>query len=273
MKNFVSLVCALDFIEGNLQHRITVNDVANASYLSISHLQSMFGQAFHVSVGDYIVKRRLCLAARELINSETSVTEMAFDLGYANVESFTRAFKKQFLCTPSVYRKTNKFWELYPPLNMNEREGFSMVKKYDLTEIGEQILASKGTYVICVDIDGMDAINDKIGYAAGDAAIAESAARIGRSVAEGMPYYRIGGDSFAVLTQSPDVQVAEKVAQQILSYAKDDVAWGGGTFRYTLSMGIAKVPLDIKDAEETLKRSEEAMVKAKREGKNCYKVV
>ena len=273
MKSFVSLVYALDYIEDNLRRRITVNDVAYASYASISHLQSMFMRTLHVSIGDYVAKRKLCLAARDLIDTQKRVTDIAFDFGYSNVESFIRAFKKQFLCTPLVYRKTYKFSELYPPLNIYQKEGFSMVKKYDLAEISEQILASKGTYVICVDIDQMLAINDEIGYAAGDAAIAETAARIGRSIGEGMQYYRIGGDSFAVLTQSQDMKVAETIAQTIISFAEDDVSWSGGTFRFSLSMGIAKIPLTIKNAEDTLLRSEEAMISAKHHGRNCYKVM
>lgn len=124
MRSFLALICALDFIEENLKGRITTIDVADASYTSVSHLQSMFARTFNVSIGDYVVKRKLCFAAQELIDTEKSVTEMAFDFGYSNVESFTRAFKKQFLCTPSVYRKEYTFSELYPPLNFNVEFSF-----------------------------------------------------------------------------------------------------------------------------------------------------
>ena len=273
MKNFISLVCAVEFIENNVRNKITVTDVANASYLSLSHLQSMFHRILHISIGDYIAKRKLCIAAYDLINTEKNITDVAFDFGYSNAESFTRAFKKQFLYTPSIYRKKYRFSELYPRLMINEKEGFDMIKKYDLTEISEKILASKGTCVICADIDHLMAINKEIGHAAGDAAIADAATRIGKSVQAGMDYYRIGGDHFVVLTNSQDLSVAENIAKKIISHSDDDVSWSGGAFKFSVSMGIIKVPLENKDAKDTIERVEHAMLAAKEEGRNSYKVM
>lgn len=148
-----------------------------------------------------------------------------------------------------------------------------MIRKYGLEEIGEEILASKGTYVICVDIDDMIGINEKHSYAGGDAAIAETAARIGKSIDSEMNYYRIGADSFVVLTKSNDLPKAEKVAQSIIDLADSELTWSGGTFRFTLTMGITRIPLDLKDAKETLDQAEKAMIAAKNEGRNCYKVL
>ena len=273
MKNFISLVCAIEFIEQNLRERITVNDVAQSSYVSLSHLQSMFSRALHISVGDYIAKRKLCIAAFELTNTEKSITEIAFDFGYANIESFSRAFKKQFLQSPSAYRKEHYFSELYPRLIINEKEGFSMIKRYDLTEISEKILASKGTYIICADIDHLMVINEQRGYDAGDAAIAETAARIGRSIQKGIDYFRIGADHFVVLTKSTESADAEEIAKKIISYSDNEVAWSGVPFKFSVSMGIVKIPLDISDANETIEKSENAMIEAKREDRNNYKVI
>lgn len=273
MKNFISLVCAIEFIENNLKERITVTDVAQASYVSLSHLQSMFSRALHISVGDYIAKRKLCIAAFELANTEKSITEIAFDFGYANMESFSRAFKKQFLQSPSIYRKGHSFSELYPRLIINEKEGFNMVKRYDLTDISDKILASKGTYIICADIDHLMAINEQKGHDAGDAAIAEAAARIGRSVQTGTDYFRIGADHFVILTKSTESDVAEKIAQKIISYAENDVVWSGEPFKFSISMGIIKIPSDISDAKETIEKSEKIMIQAKKEGRNSYKII
>ena len=273
MKSFVSLVCAIEFIEDNLRYQITVTDVAEASYISLSHLQAMFSRTLYISIGEYIAKRKLCIAARDLIHSDRRVTDIAFDFGYANVESFTRAFKKQFLCTPSAYRKLYHFSDLYPRLIISEKEGFDMTKKYDLSEISDKILASKGCYIIAADIDHLLPINEKWGRGAGDMAIAQTAARIGDSIAPGMDYFRIGNDSFVVLTGSHDVAVAEDVARKIIAHADDEVHFGDVTFTFTISMGIVKIPLDIKDAKQSIDRSDAAMMAAKHEGRNCYKVM
>lgn len=273
MRSFISLVCAVEYIETHLRERISVSDVARASYLSLSHLQGMFSRTFHISVGDYVVKRKLCLAARQLGLTRRSITDIAFEMGYANVESFSRAFKKQFLQSPSVYRRENSLPELYPRLIINEKEGFNMIKRYDLTDISERILQAKGEYVICADIDHLLDINENIGRGAGDAAIARASARIAGSLESGMEYFRIGADHFIILTGSSDVALAESIAGKIISQADEEVVWSGEPFRFSVTMGLVKVPEDISDARETIERSEAAMIAAKKEGRNCYKVM
>lgn len=273
MKNFISLVCAIEYIETNLREQISVNDVALASYTSLSHLQSMFSRSLHVSVGDYISKRKLCIAALDLINTSKSITEIAFDFGYANVESFSRAFKKQFLRSPSAYRKDSQFYELYPRLIINEKEGVNMSNKYDLIAISEKILSSKGTYIICADIDHLMEINAQQGCAAGDAAIAETAARINRSIESGTDYFRIGGDHFAILTGSTEIDYAEQIARNIISCSTDEVPFSGGVLNFSVSMGIVKIPIEISDAKEAIEKAENAMITAKKEGKNTYKIM
>ena len=273
MKNFISMVCAVEFIEGNLGNRISVARVAEASYISVSHLQSLFSRTFHLSIGEYIAKRRLCLAAHYLTSTEISITDIAFDFGYKNVESFSRAFKKQFLLMPSRYRKEHTFSELYPRLMIDEKEGFTKMQRYDLAEISEKTLASKGTYIICADIDNLLPINEKLGHSAGDAAIAETSIRISQSIQEGMDYFRIGGDSFVVLTGKETPEIPEFIARSIIACSENDVKWSGGSFKFSISMGIVKIPADISNAKEAIEKSDAAMVEAKKEGRNTYKII
>jgi len=273
MRDFIALICAVEFIENNLRNRISVGDVSTAAYLSLSHLQSMFSRTLNVGIGEYITKRRLCVAARDLKDTAKSVTEIAFDFGYANVESFTRAFKKQFLATPSSYRRGHGVSELYPRLIINEKEGYDVAQGYDLTEISRKVLDARGSYIICADIDGLMRINEQMGFAAGDAAIAETATRIGKSIQDTMAYFRIGADHFVILTGSKEPSAAENIAQSIISYSDDDVSWSGGTFKFSVSMGIVKIPQDVRSAKETIEAAESATLATKKEGWNSYKVV
>ena len=272
IKNFISLILAIDYIEQNLRVKTTVADTAAAAYISPSHLQSMFYRAFRISVGDYIIKRKLCRAADDLINSSASITEIAYDCGYQNAESFSRAFKKQFLHAPSVYRKEYSFTQLYPPLTITEGSN-TMEKRYDLSEIMDCVQKAKGTYSMNIDIDYFDNINKTYSHNAGDMVIAETSARIGRSIAEGMKYYRIGGDQFVVLTGSDDLSAAETIAKKMLSYSETPIEFEGRTIKFTVSMGIIKIPADTMDAEQVMRDSNEAMMRAKSEGRNCYKII
>ena len=53
------------------------------------------------------IRRRLRLerAAWQLGRSRTPITEVAFDAGYGSLEAFTRAFRRAFRISPSVYRR------------------------------------------------------------------------------------------------------------------------------------------------------------------------
>jgi uncharacterized damage-inducible protein DinB len=53
------------------------------------------------------MRRRLLLerAAYQLGNTETSVTDIALDANYGSLEAFTRAFRKAFRISPSLYRR------------------------------------------------------------------------------------------------------------------------------------------------------------------------
>lgn len=54
---------------------------------------------------DYLRKRRLAFALKELRDREKSILNIAFDYGFSSHEAFTRAFKTTYGITPSMYRK------------------------------------------------------------------------------------------------------------------------------------------------------------------------
>lgn len=274
--NIIGLMCAIEFIEQNARAGLRVADVAAASYLSASHLQRMFADVFHCSVGGYITKRKLCQAAAELIGGGRPITDLALDYGYGSTESFSRAFKRQFLKTPSAFRRENRFSQLHPKLLFSDemmKGRYSMTRIFDQTEISAKIMAAKGTYIISADIDHLKQINDTLGHDAGDVALAETAARIEKSIGENAEFYRIGGDWFVILTGSASLEDAERIAKGILSFSGDEVKSGGSTFRFSLSLGIIRVPADIRDARTAIEQSDAAMVEAKRNGRSTYYVV
>jgi AraC family transcriptional regulator len=55
--------------------------------------------------GDYLRRRRLTLAAQELVRSDRKIIDLAFKYGYDTPESFSKAFQKQHGVTPSEARK------------------------------------------------------------------------------------------------------------------------------------------------------------------------
>ncbi len=275
MKNYLTLLKAVEWIEDHLTEGFSLDDVARASFLSLSHLHRLFSHAFGKPLKDYIVKRRLCRAAERLVDSADSVTDIAFSMHYSNSESFSRAFKNQFRVSPTEFRKTHRFTTLHPMyVKITDKGDKTMpsASRFDLSDLTEMMLTSKGTYIMDIDIDNLKPINDDIGRGAGDIAIAEVAKRIDLSIPEGARFFRAGGDEFVVITGSREQGVAESIAKAILSYADADFEFGGTRFKVSVTIGIVRMPDDLSDAEAELTRAENAMRLAKASNRRGYVV-
>ncbi|MDM5317365.1 AraC family transcriptional regulator [Fictibacillus sp. b24] len=134
----------LDYIEENLNERITLEGLAELACFSPFHYHRVFQFLVGESVMEYVRKRRLSHAAQRLLQSEEKVIDIAFDLGFQYHESFNRAFKKHYGRSPREYRSAT----VHPVslhqkayLNMNHYMGglnmeMKLIKKPALHIIG-----------------------------------------------------------------------------------------------------------------------------------------
>ncbi|MEM9632533.1 MAG: GyrI-like domain-containing protein [Pseudomonadota bacterium] len=110
----------LDRIEVTLEQPLDMAALASSASCSVFHFQRQFSAFVGLSVSDYSRLLRLKRAGQQLAFRETlSVTEIAFDAGYENLESFSRAFKRTFGQSPSEFRKAADWtlWhQTYDPL-------------------------------------------------------------------------------------------------------------------------------------------------------------
>jgi AraC-like DNA-binding protein len=88
---------------------VTIRDLATAFRLSRSHLQKKFKLQTGVCMGEWITEYRLQRAANLLENSNLSVKEIAYTIGYEHPSSFIRAFERRFTEAPTGYRKLNDY--------------------------------------------------------------------------------------------------------------------------------------------------------------------
>ncbi len=229
MDNLTLLNLALCYMEENLCENITAVVVAKACYCSPASLQKMLRRLAHYSVKEYIIKRRLTRAARDLLNCpEDSILDIALRYCYQSNESFTRAFESVWNCSPSAYRQKRSFADLCPRLNLSEfdygDEIMSRKKMVDISELYDLFKERKNCYFVCCDIHALVPINE-ISRKAGDLAIAETARRMDMCAGAEDLVFRIGGDEFALLTASEDRAYAQQIAEQIL-------AMNGQSFSY-----------------------------------------
>lgn len=215
MRNLDLLVESLNFIENHLCEEIKVADIANACCCSKSTLEKLFQCINHISVHEYVVRRRMMLAARRIAeHPEESLLAIALEYGYQSHEAFTRAFKNVWDVNPSEFRN-RKFVELYPRLGEPIKEGeMIFMKNVDISQLYDVFQERKNCYFICCDIKKMMSINE-IAHKAGDLAIIEALRRMEEAAGEEDMIFRIGGDEFCILTDSSSQERAESTAEKI----------------------------------------------------------
>lgn len=103
---------AIEYIEQNLKNEMHLDDIADAAYCSSFHFHRLFKQVVGDTPGNYIRKRRLTEAARELKDSDKRILDIAIEYGFESQASFSYAFKNQHFVSPGLFRK-GKLSSLY----------------------------------------------------------------------------------------------------------------------------------------------------------------
>ncbi|MGN1014152.1 MAG: helix-turn-helix domain-containing protein [Butyricicoccus sp.] len=94
-----------DYIERNLTRDIRLSDLAQVSLFSPWYSYRLFREYLELTPTEYIRRMRLAKAAERLREGKSRVIDVAFDLGFSNVDTFTRAFFREFGLNPSEYAK------------------------------------------------------------------------------------------------------------------------------------------------------------------------
>lgn len=95
---------AIQYMEDHLLEEISADEIAYHAHSSSFHFQRTFSILTDMTVGDYLRRRRLTLAAQELTTSNARIIDIAFKYGYETPEAFAKAFRKQHGCSPSEIR-------------------------------------------------------------------------------------------------------------------------------------------------------------------------
>lgn len=99
---------ALSWLEGHLAEADTVEAFAAASGYSLFHFARTFNRLVHHTPYDYIIRRRLSEAARQLTATRRRVIDIGLEAGFNNPETFARAFKRMFGIQPSQTRQAGR---------------------------------------------------------------------------------------------------------------------------------------------------------------------
>lgn len=95
----------LDFIKNNYQHDLSLEDISEKVFLSPSYINGIFKAETGMTIFDYLTKRRMEVARNLLLKQNMKIQDIAVNIGYNNIQSFLRTFKRYFQLTPIEYRR------------------------------------------------------------------------------------------------------------------------------------------------------------------------
>jgi two-component system, cell cycle response regulator len=139
------------------------------------------------------------------------------------------------------------------------------------TLIEQAMSRGKPLTALVLDIDFFKTVNDTYGHDAGDDVLREFALRIKRSIRGIDLACRYGGEEFVVIMPETDMAVAAMVAERLRRRIAADpfaIQQGTATIPVTISVGISAMRGKDDNAASILKRADQALYQAKRDGRN-----
>lgn len=94
-----------EFIDLHFKEEIRLQTVSDIAGMTPTAFSRFFKLRTGRTLSDYIIDLRLGYAARQLVDTTTSVVEICYDSGFNNVSNFNRIFKKRKGCSPSTFRE------------------------------------------------------------------------------------------------------------------------------------------------------------------------
>ena len=92
--------CAIEYINGNLEQSLTIQEIAQACNTSVSSLSHIFKKEMYISVHKFILKKRL-MQAYHRIRAGEMITTVALECGFRDYSGFYKQYKKAFGCSPT----------------------------------------------------------------------------------------------------------------------------------------------------------------------------
>ena len=119
-----------DYIEAHLTEEITLATLADLCNFSPWYAHRLFREHTGYAPAEYIRRMRLARSALRLKTERAKIIDVAFDLGFASVDGYTRAFRKEFGINPGEYAKSPvpiKLFVAYGVKFKELRKEFSLV--------------------------------------------------------------------------------------------------------------------------------------------------
>lgn len=122
----------IDLIEENMvknkMMEVDYEMIAKVTGTPIGLYQRIFTYICDISLASYIRKRKLTIAAEKILFNKRNITDVAYECGYENSASFTRAFKELFLVPPAMITEEIYQENAYQPISFTDNDTYYVLK-------------------------------------------------------------------------------------------------------------------------------------------------
>ncbi|WP_266168610.1 helix-turn-helix domain-containing protein [Dyella subtropica] len=93
------------WIDAHAEQPIDLDMAAREAGLSAFHFLRLFANVLGVTPHQYLIRSRLRRAARQLVETPRAITDIAFDVGFADLSNFVRSFHRAAGVSPRRFRQ------------------------------------------------------------------------------------------------------------------------------------------------------------------------
>jgi AraC-like DNA-binding protein len=102
------LTKAKDLIDSCYSSEMTLSDIAKVSFLNDAYLLRQFKKLYNTTPRQYQILKRMTAAKKAIESEDMSITEICRHVGYSDLVSFSKLFKRLYNCSPENYRLSLK---------------------------------------------------------------------------------------------------------------------------------------------------------------------
>lgn len=106
--NILSTEAVANYIENNLSEDLSLEDLSNVFYVSTQSLARFFKKFFKQPFGKYLQEKRFEQLETLLLDTSHPINQLVYEVGFKNLNSFNRLFKKKYGKSPKEWRQSHR---------------------------------------------------------------------------------------------------------------------------------------------------------------------
>lgn len=94
-----------NFIEKHFGDKISISQITDVAHYSYRNINRIYKSVYQESIGHAIQRLRIEEAAKKVLYTSISITEIGYESGYSDLQAFNKAFKSIYKQSPRLFKK------------------------------------------------------------------------------------------------------------------------------------------------------------------------